>query len=52
MGGVRVIMAVLGIYPAFVIRGVRGLGRKARRAPARVTLLALVPTSAPLARGY
>jgi hypothetical protein len=29
-------MAVLGIYPAFVIRGVRGLGRKARRAPARV----------------
>lgn len=42
-------MAVLGIYPAFVIRSARGLGRKARRAPARAVLLALVPAAGAVA---
>jgi hypothetical protein len=42
-------MAFHWIYSAAVLRGVRGLGGKARRAPARVALLALVPAAGGLA---
>jgi hypothetical protein len=48
-GGVCFIMAVLDIYPAAAIRGARVLGRKARPAPARVALLALIPAAGGLA---